>query len=188
MAFGTDFQETKQSVNAKTTGVHDVSLVRLGIKDNKTGSKSLTLTVNAGGEYDDTLYLGVFEKADGTDGFEKAKTLNPLAYILGVTDDSIGIEEVKTKNGTTEVKVFKGFPRGAKFKIVVQQVVNNYNGKMEPKLIGVFAQDGRSASEIRDGLPAQQLAKAEANLKQVHAVSKPQQSQPDVASEAEDIF
>ena len=166
MAFGQNFEEEKSSfVNVKTSGLHDVTLVRVGSTSNKTGSKSLSFTLNGGGEYDDTLYAGVYENADGSEGFEKAKLLDSLAYICGVIDDSVLPQEIKLNNGkVVNVNTFTGFPVGHKLKVAVQVQYDPYYKEMKPKIQKFFSANGLSASEIQAGVTEPTQVKKFLNL------------------------
>jgi hypothetical protein len=76
-----NFEEETRGQNLNETGVYDVKVVRVGVKHNKAGSKSLILTLDGGGKYPNTIYNGVYENADGTPGYDFRRVLNPLAFL-----------------------------------------------------------------------------------------------------------
>lgn len=137
--------------NMKETGVVDVELRRIGLVVNKTGSISISITVNGGGEFDNTYYCGVIKKTDGTPGWENGKLLQPLRLLAGLTALPVVKETIKTKNGTKEIDVFDGF-KGLKCKLALQNQFNDYNGKFDTKIVKAFNTDGRTAAEIKEGV------------------------------------
>lgn len=134
----------------RETGVYKVTMKRVGLKYNSTGSTSITVTVNGGGEYDNTFYQGVVKNADGSAGWENAKLLQPLRSLCGLTALTVVKQTIKTKDGTKEIDVFDGF-NGQEIQIAVQAQWNQNNRKYEPKIVKVFNTDGRTASEIKEG-------------------------------------
>lgn len=135
----------------KATGVVDVELRRIGLTYNKSGSVSITVTVNGGGEYDNTYYQGVVKNKDGSPGFENNRLLQPLRMIAGLNALPVIKETIKTKNGSKEIDVFDGF-KGVKCKLAIQSTYNDYNDSWQPSIVKAFYEDGRTASEVKDGV------------------------------------
>lgn len=142
----------------KATGVVEVEIKRIGLKNNSTGSVSMTVTVNGGGEFDNTYYQGVIRNADGSPGWENNKLLQPLRSLAGLTALPVVKETIKTKDGTKEIEVFEGFS-GVRVKLALQNEWNNYNSKYETKIVKVFNLDGRTAAEIKEGKPTAEQIK-----------------------------
>lgn len=137
--------------NMKATGVVDVEIKRIGLIHNSTGSISISVTVNGGGEFDNTYYQGVIKGKDGKPGWENGKLLQPLRMLAGLSSLPVVKETIKTKNGTKEIDVFDGF-KGVKVKLALQNQLNNYNGNYDTKIVKAFNTDGRTASEIKEGV------------------------------------
>jgi hypothetical protein len=145
-----NFEEETRGQNLNETGVFDVEVVRVGVKNNRSGSKSLILTLDGGGKYPNTFYGGVYQKADGTAGFEFNRILKPLAFLCGVKGIKEGKATIETKNGTQEVDILEGFG-GCKIKAAIQKTWDDYSKSYKPVVVAVFSNDGRSAKEIVAG-------------------------------------
>ena len=139
------------ALDLRETGVYDVKLLRVGYSKASTGSIMMSVTVNAGGEYDDTFYQGVIKKADGSKGFEMDRLLTPLASLCGVTALTTGTAMVKAKDGMVEVKTFSMFQEQP-IKIAVQKQWSDYHNDWEKKIVKVFTPDGRTATEVKEGV------------------------------------
>ena len=144
-------EETTQGQNLTETGVYDVKLVRTGFKVNKTGSRSLIITLDGGGKYPNTFYQGVYLKADGSAGFEFNKLLKPLAFLSKVKALIDGKETVETKNGNIEVDVIEGI-KDIDLKVAIQRQWNDYMKRYDPIIVKVFHSDGRTPGEITKGI------------------------------------
>jgi hypothetical protein len=151
LELNTNFEEEQRGQNLNETGVYDVTLVRVGVKNNKSGSKSLILTLDGGGKYPITFYNGVYQKADGSAGFDFGRILNPLAFLCGVKNITEGKAQIETKNGTQTVDIIEGFG-GQKLKVAVQSKWNDYTSNYKPEVVAVFDANGRSAKEILAGV------------------------------------
>ncbi len=146
----TGFQDLRE------TGVYTVTLKRVCYSITKNGAVQLNVTVNAGGEYDDVFYQGVIRKIDGSEGFEKKKLLNPLAFICGVKALTTSPTTVETTNGPKEIMCFDQF-QPCQIKIAVQKTWDDYSNKWVKKIAHVFDANGRTASEIKNGVDAKQI-------------------------------
>ncbi len=157
--FEDGFDESTGSgfADLRETGVTDVTLKRVSWNKTKNGAIQIQITVNSGGEYDDTFYQGNIKNINGDQGFEVKKLLNPLKFICGVKALTTSKETISTGNGNKEVNVFDQFTP-TKIKIAHQKTWNDWNGgKWEKKIAHVFLEDGRSASEAEKGEPAKQI-------------------------------
>ncbi len=141
----------------RETGVSDVMLKRVTWSKTRNGAIQLQITVNAGGEYDDTFYQGNIKNINGEQGFEVARLLNPLKLFTGATGLSTSEESISTGKGTTIVNVFDQFVP-TKIKIAHQKTWNDWgDGRWEKKIANVFSEDGRTASEVKAGTEAKQI-------------------------------
>lgn len=171
MAFG-KAEESAGFTKVKSTGIHDVTLVRVGSNTRANKSKALSVTVNGGGEYDDlfydfmdTNYAASWIKADGKPGAVQGRIINPLAIIVGTEDDTIEAQEVQVKDGTAMVDTFIGLSgTKTKIKIAVQMQYNDYYKEMKPTIVAVFNEEGLSATEISKGITEPKQIKLYENL------------------------
>ncbi len=143
-------------VDLRETGLYDVVLKSVGYTVTKNGAVQLNVKVNAGGEFDDIFYQGNIRNIDGSEGFEKKKLLNPLAFICGVKALTTSKVTVDVKGGTKEITVFDQF-QPTNIKIAVQKTWSDYRNDWEKKLVKVFDANGRTASEIKAGEDAKQI-------------------------------
>jgi len=144
-----DYNETGSANDLRVGGFYDVTVKHVSINKKDNGVTEWSVTVNAGGEYDDTLYNFATKFASGKD-FGINAVLRPLFDICGVKDQIIVPKTVDTKNGTTEIQVYEGFG-GQKIKIAVRRKWNSYHKKFDSKLVRVASEDGRTATEIKKG-------------------------------------
>lgn len=148
-----DFEEGQagSGKDLRNTGVYDVKLIRVGINTNRSGSQSITVTVDNGGKFNTTFYQGVVQNADGSNGWENGKLLQPIRVICGaksLTPETITID---VKNGTKEVDVFMEL-KDTEMKIAVQRQWSDYKSEYETKIVAAFFKDGRSAKEVQSGV------------------------------------
>jgi len=155
--FENEFDEgTGGYQDLRETGVYDVVLKGVGYSVTRNGAVQLWIKVNGGGEYDDIFYQGNIRNIDGSEGFEKKRLLNPLAFICGVKALTTATETVDTRNGTKEITYFDQF-QPCRIKIAVQKTWSDYRNDWEKKIVKVFSEDGRTASEIKAGTEAKQI-------------------------------
>ena len=144
-----EYNETGSANDLRVGGFYDVEVKHVSINKKDNGVTEWSVTVNAGGEYDDTLYNFATKFASGKD-FGINAVLRPLFDICGVKNQVIVPKTVKTKDGTTEIQVYEGFG-GQKIKIAVRRKWNSYHKKFDSKLVRVASEDGRTATEIKNG-------------------------------------
>ena len=141
-------------------GIHDVKLRHISVEKKSNGVIAWSVTVNGGGEYDDTFYEAALRFKSGKE-FGVDFILKPLLVLCGVSNIVYEDKTVKTKDGHKVIKVIAG-ATDVDFKIVVQRQWSTYRSDYEPKLIRVASEDGRTASEVKQGVSpsdAKQLAK-----------------------------
>ncbi len=173
------------------TGIHAVDFVRLGINVNKTGSKSLILVVQKDGDkFPTSLYLGVYEKADGTDGYEANRILDPLMLFCDAQSVDEGEMTIDFKGKDKVIPVLTGL-KPMELNIAIQEKLNTYNSKIQPEVVGLFNKDGFSASELEAGAKAAQLDKVAAKL-DYSIRAEPKKDVADakaaIQAEADDVF
>ncbi len=153
--FDFDMEEIDESkggfTDLRETGVTDVTLKRVGWSKTKNGAIQLNVTVNAGGQYDDTFYQGNIKNIDKSQGFEVAKLLNPLAFICGVKALTTSKITIQTGSGNKEINIFDQFT-DTKIKIAHQKVWNDWSGKWDKKIAHVFFDNGKTSSEVKNGV------------------------------------
>ena len=159
----------------KSTGVHTVTLVRVGSQDRKLPSKAKALSITVQGtesEYADTIYDMLskdmaphYIKSDGTQAKLVGRILAPLCKIVGTDDTTVAPQPVEVKGGFKDMDTFIGLSgTGTIIKVAIQMQWDDYNKKMAPVLLAVFNEDGLSATELSKGITEPKQIDLYANL------------------------
>ena len=161
-----DFNEegTSGFADLRKAGIYDVTLKHVSKEVKANGVTEWGVTVNSGGEYDDTFYGAAVKFASGKE-FGINQIIKPLFGIAGVTQQVLEDKTIDTSKGHKQIKVYAGLT-GIPIKVAVQLQWNTYYGEFKPKIIRVFASDGRTYSEIKAGTPdAEQIKKVDLSPK-----------------------
>lgn len=131
-------------------GVHDVTIRHISVEKKSNGVIAWSVTVNGGGQYDDTFYEAALRFTSGKE-FGTAFVLKPIVALCGVNDIAYEDKTIEIKDGHKVIKVISGIG-GQKLKLVLQRQWNSYHKRFDMKIIRAASEDGRTASEVRDGV------------------------------------
>ena len=145
-----DFNEEAGFSNVRTTGIHDVTVKHISVIVKDNGVTEWSLTVNSGGEYDDTFY-GVGVKFKTGKFSPKVNTvIKPILKLAGITNPTVESKLVDTKDGKKSITVYSGIDN-LPVKLAVRMEWNTYKNKYVAQPFRVFNIDGRTATEVSKG-------------------------------------
>ena len=182
----------------KSSGVDTVKLIRVGSQDRKAPSKAkaLSITVDGGGKFNDTLYDFMAEelaphyiKGDGTSGQLATRILGPLFTIVGTKDQTVKPRPVEGNNEFSDIDTFIALSgTNTTIKIAVQMQYSEFSRKMKPILLAVFNENGLSATELEKGITEPKQIKLYDNLQDKPTDKSIAEVSASAIQDAEDIF
>jgi len=146
-----DFSEEGGFSDLREAGVYDVALKHISMVVKPNGVTEWSVTVNAGGKYDDTFYGVAAKFTTGKFSPGMNRIVKPLLKLCGITKPSPEGKLVDTKDGKKEITVYAGIQDNP-VKIAVRKEWSTYKGEYESKIFRVFSLDGRTSTEIDKGL------------------------------------
>ena len=145
-----DFNEEGGFSDLRNPGVYDVELKHIGMVVKPNGVAEWSVTVNAGGQYDDTFYGVAAKFKSGKFSPGMNRIIKPLLKLCGISNPSTESKLVDTKDGKKEITVYSGIQDNP-VKIAIRHEWSTYKGAYEAKIFRVFNIDGRTSTEVGKG-------------------------------------
>jgi len=145
-----DFNEEGGFSNLREVGVYDIVVRHISMAVKPNGVAEWSVTVNSGGQYDDTFYGVAVKFKSGKFSPGMNRVIKPMLKLCGITNPATETKLVDTKDGKKEIVVYSGI-HDCPLKIAIRHEWSTYKGEYEAKIFRVFNVDGRTSTEVAKG-------------------------------------